>query len=123
MCEISLNTYIVYFLELPLGNVIKIGETSILRFHERIDTTQRYFVDDVKLLGIEYCVSKSDAREKEKELLRLLGRLRPKCELVLDDMPVRHYIDCNCMDGRKALEKSRRARREYDRKRKWNSRH
>ena len=119
----GLDTHCVYFFQLPLGNVIKIGETTIRDLNGRVTEAQRYFVDDVSLLGIEYCVSKSDAREKEQKLLRFFSRLRPKGELVQDSMAVRHYIDCNCIDGWKALEKSRRAKREYDRKRKWDSRH
>ena len=119
----DLDTYIVYFFELPLGNVIKIGKTSIRNFETGIIETQRYFVDDVKLLGIEYCASQSDALEKEQELLRLFGRLRPRGELVQDAMPINHYIDCNCIDGSKELKKSKKVAREHNKQRKWNSRH
>ena len=119
----DLDTYIVYFFELPLGNVIKIGRMSIRNFEDRITEAQRYFVDDVKLLGIEYCASESDARDKEAELLHFFRRLRPRGELVPDAMPVRHYIDCNCMNGLKELKESKNVKRKYNRQRKWDSRH
>lgn len=66
---------------------------------------------------MEYRVSESDAQEKEQELLRLFGRLRPKGELVQEAMPIRHYIDCNFHAAWKVPEISRREKCKYDRQR------
>ena len=96
--ENTLQEYFLYFLKLPLGNVIKVGLSKIANgnFHKRHREAQRYFVENIEYLGIEGCDSKADARRKEKQLLRDFGRARPNSELILDTPEVRDYIDQHC---------------------------
>ena len=110
---IGLDKDIVYFHELPAGDVIKIGVTTVREYRNRIGEAQRYFVDDVKPLGVIEFGTREDADNKETELLNTFGRAnetRNKCELVWDwDNPdVRAYIDENCEDPRFYVEASRR---------------
>lgn len=90
----ELEQHIIYFLKLPMGNVIKIGRSTIKNLVPvRIRPAQTYFVEDIECLGIESCESGTEARNKEQQLLRRFGRARPNSELVKDDPAVRDYIE------------------------------
>ena len=111
---IDLDKDIVYFHELPAGDIIKIGVTTVREYRNRIGEAQRYFVDDVKPLGIIEFDTREIADDKETELLDTFGRAnetRNKCELVwdLDNPDVRAYINENCEDPRFYVEASRRS--------------
>ena len=108
--QIYVDQHIVYFHQLPLGDVIKIGKTHVTRYHERIAEAQRYFVNPVKLLGVVPCENQNAANEKENELLNCFKVARS--ELVWDNEDVRMYIEDNCEDPRfyrEANEASRRS--------------
>ena len=110
--SIDLDKPIVYFHELPAGDVIKIGVTTVREYRNRIGEAQRYFVDEITSLGIIEFETREDADNKETELLNTFGRAnetRNKCELVWDwDNPVvRAYINENCEDSRFYVEASR----------------
>ena len=109
---IDLDKEIVYFHELPAGDVTKIGVTTVREYQNRIREAQRYFVDDIKPLGILEFETRKEADNKETELLNTFGRAnetRNKCELVWDDPNVEAYIDENCKDPRFYVEASRRS--------------
>ena len=104
---------IVYLHRLPEGGVIKIGITTVTDILNRIGDPQRYFVEDVKCLGVIPCESQDDAKTKETELLNTYGRAnetRRQCELVWDEDRVREYIENECEDPRFYIEASRRSR-------------
>ena len=110
---IDLDKPIVYFHEMPAGDVIKIGVTTVREYRNRIGEAQRYFVDNVKPLGVIEFEMREDADNKETELLDTFGRAdetRNKCELVWDcDNPdVRAYINEICEDPQFYVEASRR---------------
>ena len=108
--SVYLDKPIVYFHELPAGDVIKIGVTTVREYLNRVREAQRYFVDDVKPLGVIELETREDADNKERELLNDFGRTnqtRNKCELVWDNPNVRAYIDENCEDPRFYFEASR----------------
>ena len=98
--EDTKQEYFIYFLKLPIGNVIKVGISKIANgnFHKRHKEAQRYFVENIEYLGIETCrtSSKAEAERQEKQLLRDFGRARPKSDLVTDDTKVRDYIETHC---------------------------
>ena len=109
---IDLDKDIVYFHELPAGDVIKIGVTTVREYRNRIAEAQRYFVDNVKRLGVIEFETREDADNKETELLDTFGRaneMRNKCELVWDDPNVEAYIDENCKDPEFYVEASRKS--------------
>ena len=72
--SIDLDKDIVYFHELPAGNIIKIGVTTVREYRKRIGEAQRYFVDDIKPLGVIEFDTREDADNKETELLDTFGR-------------------------------------------------
>ena len=113
----GVDTDCLYFLELPIGNVIKIGVTTVGRLFNRIDEAQRFFADDVKYIGIEYCYSREDAHRKERNLKHQFGTARPRSDLIPDSEEVRKYIDENCTDASIDLEISREDARETNRSR------
>ena len=98
--EINLATPFVYFIELPVGGVIKIGETkSVSGLSNRKTEAQRYFEREVKVLGVIRFEVGENPRPKEQELLEQFGRVnteRHDCELVSDTSVVREYIAANC---------------------------
>ncbi len=96
----DLEEYFIYFTKLPIGNVIKVGHSQIANgnFHKRQAEEQRYFVEDIEILGIERIGLRNEARRQETHLLDTFGRARPKSELVYDDKRVRDYIQEHC-DG------------------------
>ena len=104
--QIYVDQYIVYFHQLPLGNVIKIGKTSVKRYHGRIAEAQRYFVNPITLLGVIPCENENAAGEKESELLNDFKVARS--ELVWDNKDVRTYIE-DCEDPKFYAEASRRS--------------
>ena len=109
---IDLDKEIVYFHELPAGDVTKIGVTTVREYQNRIREAQRYFVDDIKPLGILEFETRKEADDKETELLDTFERAnetRNKCELVWDDPNVEAYIDENCKDPRFYVQASRRS--------------
>ena len=88
------DTHVVYFLDLPLGNVLKVGTTTVRRLFNRKDECQRYFADDVKYLGIIYCDSSSDANDIERFIKNQFGTLGPRRnDLVPDSCEIRKFID------------------------------
>ena len=105
--QIYVDQHIVYFHQLPLGNVIKIGKTNVRRYDGRIAEAQRYFVDRVTLLGVIPCENQDAVDEKENELLTDFKVARS--ELVWDNDDVRMYIEDNCEDPRFYAEASRRS--------------
>ena len=108
--SIDLDKPIVYFHELPAGDVIKIGVTTVREYRNRIAEAQRYFVDNVEPLGIIEFETREDADNNETELLDTFGRANESRELVWDgDNPaVRVYINENCEDPQFYVEASRR---------------
>ena len=98
--EINLATPFVYFIELPEGGVIKIGETkSVSGLSNRMAEAQRYFEREVKILGVIPFEVGQNPRPKEQELLGRFGRVnmeRHDCELVSDSSVVRAFIQANC---------------------------
>ena len=105
--QIYVDQHIVYFHQLPLGNVIKIGKTTVKRYDGRIAEAQRYFVDRVTLLGVIPVENQDAADEKETELLGDFEVARS--ELVRDNEDVRMYIEDNCEDPKFYAEASRRS--------------
>ena len=93
-----LEEYFIYFTKLPIGNVIKVGHSQIANgnFHKRQKEEQRYFVEDIEILGIKLIGLRTEARRKEQHLLDMFGRARPRSELVYDDKGVRDYIQQHC---------------------------
>ena len=110
--SIDLDKPIVYFHELPAGDVIKIGVTTVREYRNRIAEAQRYFVDNVEPLGIIEFETREDADNKETELLDTFGRANESRELVWDggNPAVRAYIDENCENSSFYVEASRSSR-------------
>ena len=104
--QIYVDQHIVYFHQLPLGDVIKIGKTTVKRYHGRIAEAQRYFVDPITLLGVIPCENQNAVDEKENELLNDFKVARS--ELIWDNEDVRTYIK-DCEDPKFYAEASRRS--------------
>ena len=98
--KIDLATPLIYFMELPEGNVIKIGKTDTVRgLTQRRSSAQTYFVENVSFLGVIPFDVGHDLGPDEDALLEQFGRAnttRNGCELVHDNDEVREYIRENC---------------------------
>ena len=113
--QIYVDQHVIYFHQLPLGGVIKIGVAALgdYDYCNRIIEAQRYFENDIKPLGVISYDDRTIAEEQEKELLDRFGRVnivRRECELVRDNDEVRTYIKNQCKDPRFYEEASRRSR-------------
>jgi len=94
------NTPIVYFLDLPLGDVIKVGTTTVTGLHSRRRIPQAYFVDDVNYLGIIYCETRSQAYAIEKSIKNKFGTSRSRRnDLIPDTCELRKFIELYFIDA------------------------
>lgn len=108
----------VYFLDLPLGDVLKVGITTINGLFNRRDEAQRYFVDDVKYIGLIYCHDREHARSIETYIKNTFGTSRSvRNDLVPDTCEVRKFIEIYFIDADFDLEISENRKREKDRER------
>lgn len=94
------DTPVVYFIELPLGDVLKVGTTTVRGLFNRRNTPQAYFVDDVNYLGIVYCESRSHAYSIEKYIKNKFGTSRSRRnDLIPDTCELRKFIDAYFIDA------------------------
>lgn len=111
--QIDLDTPLIYFIKLPVGDVIKIGITKSVRLlNQRRSGAQTYFVEDVNFLGVQPFEVGHDPESDEQELLDRFGRAnteRSECELVQDTPEVRAYIEENCDPADPYLQAIRRS--------------
>lgn len=107
------DTPVVYFLELPLGDVLKVGTTTVRRLFNRIDTPQAYFAEDVTFLGITYCSSKKQASSIQNYIKNNFGTSRShRNDLIPDTCQIRKFIQDYFIDAEFDLEISRELERE-----------
>ena len=111
--RIDLNSPLIYFIKLPVGDIIKIGITKSVRLlNQRRSGAQTYFVEDVNFLGVKPFDVGHDPESDEQELLNRFGRAnteRSECELVWDTPEVREYIAENCDPADPYLQATRRS--------------
>lgn len=94
------DTPLVYFLEFPLGDVVKVGTTTVRRLFNRIDTPQAYFVDDVNFLGIVYCPDRAYANSVETYIKNKFGTSRSRRnDLIPDTCEIRQFINAYFVDA------------------------
>lgn len=94
------DTPCVYFLELPLGDVLKVGTTTVRGLYNRRNTPQAYFVDDVNYLGIVYCCSRTNANTIENYIKNQFGTSRSRRnDLVPDTCEIRKFINTYFIDA------------------------
>ena len=88
------DTPLVYFLELPLGDVLKVGTTTVRGLYNRRNTPQAYFADDVNFLGIVYCPNRAKANSIEKYIKNKFGTSRShRNDLIPDTCEIRKFIE------------------------------